>query len=431
MRTYAETLGIEPVPPDARHGRPRQLFSLWFSANLGMPAWLVGVLGPILGLSWGATVIAILVGNSLASLLLGLTAAAGSGQGLAQLPLARAIFGRRGNYVPALLNTLSSLGWYTVNTAVGGAALAQVLGWSLAPAMATIATGQILIGYLGYDTIHRVEKGMAWIQAILFVAMMVAAMHLVGHVPTVAHFKMGIFLLEIAAVASYSFSWAPYASDYARYLPVDTRASAVFWHTYAGSWLSSVWVETLGALVGAMGWGNGTPVQMVSHLMGRWKLGADWAIVFGTITANALNGYTATLSMLTLDVKVARTYGAVGLGLLGAVLAYWASSHLMTSYENFLLLISYWVAPWIGIVLVGRWGLGQLTRDRALSAPAVYWKALTVFVVSIALVVPFMSTTLWTGPVAKSLHGGDIGYYVGITSGAILYWGWSRIRQSR
>lgn len=419
--SFAERLGIEPVPDALRHGSPRQLFFLWFAANLGMPAWLVGVLGPVLGLGWTATLVAIGLGNTIASLLLGLTAAAGAGQGLAQLPLGRSLFGRRGNYLPAFLNFLSSLGWYTANTAVGGAVLSHLLGWNLALSMFLIALVQVVISYLGYDAIHRVEKWMAYIQAVLFLAMSVAAWGKFGGVHPGPATHAGSFLIEVAAVASYSFSWSPYASDYARYLPLETSRRAVFWNTFWGSWLSTVWVECIGSVVGALGWGNGQLSGMLSRLMGGWTFWADLAVVFGTITANVLNGYTATLSLLTLDFHLARRWGAVLLGFLGALLAWWASAHLMEAYKNFLLLLSYWVAPWVGVVLVGYWR-GLLTRDRALTPPATHPAALGAFVIGILAVIPFMSTALWTGPVAHRLNGGDLGYYVGIILSALLFW---------
>lgn len=137
-----EPLGIEWVPSAKRHGKPSQLFSLWFSANLGMPAWLVGVLGPVLGLDLGQTLFAIILGNIIASLLVGLTAKAGTGQGLAQLPLSRSIFGRRGNYLPSFLNTLSAIGWYTINTAVGGEAMAKLIHIPLALGLFSLPRGK-------------------------------------------------------------------------------------------------------------------------------------------------------------------------------------------------------------------------------------------------------------------------------------------------
>ncbi len=423
-----ESQGIEWIPGKDRHGRPSQLFFLWFSANLGMPAFLVGVLGPAMGMSLWQTVVAVIAGNLVASTLLALVAQAGTGQGLAQLPLVRSVFGRRGNYLPSLLNTLSAIGWYTINTAVGGEAVSRLFQWPLGWSLALLAGIQIGLGYLGYDVILRFERVMAYIQGLLFVLMTVKVFEFAGRIPLGRPAGYGVFLLEIAAVVSYSFSWAPYASDYGRYLPESTAPSRVFWATFGGSLLATLWVELLGAAVGALGWGALSPVGMVQRLMGSLTLWALLAIMFGTMTANAVNVYTATLSFLTLDVRIRRAHAAVALGIVGWLAAWGANAHLLSDYENFLLLLSYWVAPWIAVVLAAA-SRGFVNTNRALSAPNWWMPAFWAFAVGLVAVIPFMSTTLFEGPVARMLDNGDTGYYAGFLV-ALAAYGWlSRPRQ--
>jgi NCS1 family nucleobase:cation symporter-1 len=420
----AELLGIEPVPDAARHGSPRQLFHLWWAANLGIPPFLVGVLGPLLGLSLLETLAAVLLGNVVASLMLAATAVTGTGQGLAQLPLSRAVFGRRGNYLPAALNFLSSLGWYTVNTFVGGGALAVLLRVPLTAGIGVVAVAQAVLAYLGYDVIHGFERVMAYVQAALFLALSIAAMTHLGQVPHVGGTGYGPFLLELAAVASYSFSWAPYASDYARYLPPDTDPRAVFASVFWGSFLSCLWVEAIGGLAGALGLGALSPVGIVRRLMGpHLAVWAELAIVFGTLTANALNSYTCTLSLLTLDLRALRPYAAAGLAVLGGIIAVLSSSHFMGDYQNFLLLLSYWIAPWIAVTLVAHFVFRRITTEAATRAPRVVWTALASFLAGIAVTIPFMNTTLFEGPLARRLDNGDISYYLGfLVAGALFWW---------
>jgi NCS1 family nucleobase:cation symporter-1 len=122
-----------------------------------MPPFLVGVLGPILGLSLFQTLATVVLGNVIASLMLAATTTTGTGQGLAQLPLSRALFGRHGNYVPAGLNFLSTLGWYVVNTFIGGGALSVLLHFSLPVGIGIVAVAQAVLAYLGHDVIHRLS----------------------------------------------------------------------------------------------------------------------------------------------------------------------------------------------------------------------------------------------------------------------------------
>src|SRR5258708_2382952 len=69
-----EPHGIEQVSASERHGRPRALFTLWLSANMGLPVWLVGALAIVFGLGFADGVIAILIGNIIGCSLLALTA---------------------------------------------------------------------------------------------------------------------------------------------------------------------------------------------------------------------------------------------------------------------------------------------------------------------------------------------------------------------
>ncbi len=72
-----------------RHGRPRTLFTLWLSANMGLPVWLVGALAIVLGLGFVDGVLAILVGNLIGCGLLALTASMGPEIGMPQLAFTR------------------------------------------------------------------------------------------------------------------------------------------------------------------------------------------------------------------------------------------------------------------------------------------------------------------------------------------------------
>jgi purine-cytosine permease-like protein len=50
------------------------------------------------------------------------------------------------------------------------------------------------------------------------------------------------------------------------------------------------------------------------------------------------------------------------------------------------------------------------------------WRGLVAYWAGFAVMIPFMSTTLYTGVVAHSLGGGDISPFIGFPVAAILYW---------
>ena len=88
-----EPQAIERVRDTERHGTVRSLFTLWLSANMGLPVWLVGVSRLTLGLGVPDGVVAILVGNLIGCGLLALTASMGPEIGVPQLPFTRHSFG--------------------------------------------------------------------------------------------------------------------------------------------------------------------------------------------------------------------------------------------------------------------------------------------------------------------------------------------------
>jgi NCS1 family nucleobase:cation symporter-1 len=425
-----EPHGIEQIIPSERHGRTRTLFSLWLSANMGLPVWLVGALAIVFGLGFWDGVAAILVGNLIGCALLALTASMGPEIGMPQLPFTRHSFGVRGAYLPALLNWVSASGWYAVNSIVGALAIARLTTLPFWAALLVLTAAQMVLGIYGYNLIHRFEAVSAVILALIFVIMSIiglpqAHFGLMSHLPLADH--IGLFVLMTTAVASYVFSWSPYASDYARYLPANTPKLSVFAAVFAGSFLGCVWLQLLGAAVATLGL-TVAPIDLVVKVMGPFWIPALLAVILGTIAANALNIYTGALALLTLDVPIKRWLSIIAVGVLGGLLAFYGATGLSAKYENFLLLISYWIGPWLAIVVVdfflhpgqdGRPGQGLWTRPRA----AIAWPGVAAFLVGVAVSVPFMNSSLFVGPMARLLHGADIAYYVGMIVAGLLYYG--------
>jgi len=88
---------IYQIPLDQRHGRPRQLFTLWCGANLNVLTVVTGALGTTLfGLSFVWGVVAILTGNLVGSLFMALHAAQGPRLGVPQMVQSRGQFGAKG-----------------------------------------------------------------------------------------------------------------------------------------------------------------------------------------------------------------------------------------------------------------------------------------------------------------------------------------------
>ena len=119
---------------------------------------------------------------------------------------------------------------------------------------------------------------------------------------------------------------------------------------------------------------------------------------------------------------MALVFGAIGL-----VLAWHGLKDAGDNYEAFLLVIAYWIAPWLGAVLTDRWlrrnELDAVDADLVdtgyvnLAGPI---SMLLGMAISIWL---FCDQEKYVGPVAKA-HGGAIGdltLFVGFAVSAVTY----------
>jgi NCS1 family nucleobase:cation symporter-1 len=147
-------------------------------------------------------------------------------------------------------------------------------------------------------------------------------------------------------------------------------------------------------------------------------------IALAAVSSNAMNDYSGSLALQTVGVRLRRPVSAVVVTVLAFALILWMhSGDLAAKFQNVLLFVSYWIPPFLGVV-VPDW----LARTRGgrrvdvLAAVSVRpWAALVAFVVGFGAAVPFMNTSLYTGPVAAALHGADLAYYVGLVVSLAAY----------
>ncbi len=423
-----ETHGITPIPHANRFGRPWRLAGVWFAPNLTMTAVFTGTLGATLGLGFTTGFVIALIGTVLGSLPVAWLSTWGPRTGTGQLPLARLPFGR-GVVLPGLVQWLGSIAWDALVGLFGGEALAQLTGLPFWAAVLVVLVLQCTLGVFGYAVIHRVQAVMSVVLVVAFVALAVKVV--LDHPITFADSATGgdfagAVVLFSTITLSLAISWAPYASDFSRYLPATTRSSGVFWYTLLGLTASYAIGEGIGLALGTA-LGDQTAAG-VSTLLGGGVLGAVALLVIAlaAVSSNAMNDYSGSLALQTVGVRVRRPVSAVVVTVLAFALILWMhSGDLAAKFQNVLLVVSYWIPPFLGVV-VPDW-LRRTRRGREvdvlaeLRRPVRSWAALVAFVVGFAAAVPFMNTTVCTGPVAAALHGADLAYYAGFVVSLVAY----------
>ncbi|MGW2856060.1 cytosine permease, partial [Streptomyces sp. NPDC001215] len=236
--------------------------------------------------------------------------------------------------------------------------------------------------------------------------------------------RAGAFVLTSTIALSLALSWAPYASDFSRYLPRATSRSRMFWCTLLGLVVSYVAVQALG-LWGASALTDQTATG-VDTLLGGGTAGAFGllAVALAALCSNAMNDYSGSLALQTVGVRIPRPAAAALAVLLGFPLVLWMHAADTTArFQNVLLFVSYWIPGFVAIVVVDwlarRGSRIDLAAEAARPRPA--WPPVLAFAVAFAAAVPFMDTGLYVGPVAHTLHGADISYYVAFVVALAVY----------
>jgi NCS1 nucleoside transporter family len=424
--------GVERIPDSERHGTPLQLLWTWTSPNLEFATIAVGIIGPLFfGLSFWQTFAAIVLGTVLGSATHGVLTSWGPLSGLSQMVLSRTGFGFLGNALPAGLNAvIAGVGWFAVNSISGALALhALVSGLPNWVCLVIIVAAQITVASYGHNLVHAFERYALPLLAVVF-AVGAVIVFSKAHAGLPGHPIPGAFLIQAAAAFGYACGWNPYASDYSRYLPSDTNRRLAGLYAATGIFVSCVVLETAGAaMVSAAGKSAAVDPGVYTGLMPTWIGDLTLlCIALGAVAANALNIYSGAMSFLALGIKLpprrARAISAIVFGVCGFVLAAFGLKNAGENYQNFLLVIAYWIGPWLGVVLVDRY-LRRGTDVTAVATDTRYtnWAGpiamLVGMVISIWL---FSNQTKYVG-VIPDAHGavGDITFLVGFAVAAALY----------
>ncbi|MEU9173674.1 cytosine permease [Streptomyces sp. NPDC048420] len=430
-----ESAGSEPIPESERHGGPLQLLWTWASPNIEFATVFIGVIAVLFfGLSFWQATAAIVLGTALGALTQGVLSLDGPRFGVPQMVIGRLSFGHRGNILPAAANGLvAGVGWFAVNSVSAAFALNTLTGLRPLPSLLLVVAAEILIGFIGHNFVHVFEKYAFPALAVIFLLAGVWTFKDADLGASGAGGGIGGFLLAFSAAWGYAAGWNPYASDYSRYLPRTANKARTVLYPALGLFLSVSVVAVIGAASATIvSPKDATPTAaFTGHLPGWLGDLVLIAIILGAVSANALNVYSGAISIasfgLDLPAWLSRSVLVVVSGVAGTAAAWASLSDAGAAYEAFLLVIAYWVAPWLGVVLVERL-LRSRTPDDVLAARLTdrtftNWPGLAALLIGVAVSVPLFSNQEdYVGYVPEHWPSfGDITPVVGFVVSAVLY----------
>src|SRR5437764_3201286 len=432
--------GVELISEHERHGRPLDLFWTWMSPNLEFATVFVGVI-PVafFGGGFWPTALAIVLGSGLGSLTHAVLSSWGPRFGIPQMVQARGAFGFLGNALPAGLNTFTAgVGWFIVNSVSGAFALQSLFGWRFWIGYTLVVVAQVAIAFLGHNLVHAFERAVFPFLAVVFA---LAA----GVILWKTHYGAGFdahlspgggssaaFILALFISYGYAVGWNPYASDYTRCPPptLDRRRFGLW--AGLGVFVSCSVLEIVGAGVGTLHGTSSNPTTNFTSPLGH-ALGDAVLIglTIGAAAANVLHIYSSARPFLTLGFDlplrlrralVATLSGALGLGL---GLAFKASVGPGSHYENFLLAITYWITPWLAVVLVDYWlRRGDYDEREFFDRHRARWKAPLAMLTGMAASIPFWDQG---HPIPRGYvpthypQVGDLSFFVGFAVAGLVY----------
>jgi len=446
---------LQPIPESARTRSVSGQFWIWAGANLAPINWVLGALGVQLGLGFADTVTVLVVGNLIGMALFGIFVLLGQRTGATGMVLARAAFGRRGNYLPSAIQAVLVIGWCAVNTWIILDLVMALLGKlgavdpeaaNVGPRIlvaALIMAAQVTIAWFGYKAIAAFERWTVPPTIVVLIAMSAVAWFGMnidwGYAgPPGAVLEGGARIAAMTTVMTvigigWGITWFTYAADYSRFVSRSVPRRKVYLASVFGQFLPVVWLGVLGASLATKS-GTADPGHLIVDNFGVLAIPVLFLVLHGPIATNILNIYTFSVAAQALDIKINRRTLNVFVGILslGGVVVFIIQADFASALSTWLGALVAWVAAWGGIILVHYFWIDKrhpVAVDRLFDPigtsrlPGVNWAGVTALLAGIVSTWLFMYGVLpiMQGPIAAAMGGIDLSWLAGGIVAAAVY----------
>jgi NCS1 family nucleobase:cation symporter-1 len=449
LLSQIEVHSIDWIPDPERHGKNWQQVMLWFLGNFQYFTIPIGFVGPGLGLSLGWSILAGFLGIAFGTLFMAFHATQGPVFGLPQMIQTRAQMGYRGVVVALFAVLFTYMAFNVADQVLMSEGLHGAFGWSAGLVAVGTAILAALLAIFGYDWVHRVFRFLLVISLPCYLIISVAV--LVGHAGGVAPkhpggFVFAAFMAQFTVAAAYNITYAPYVSDYSRYMPRNTRPLGIIAAVFCGASGSAIWLIALGAWLA-------TRLGATDGLVGLQTVGNNVAAPLGSVTAvlsatalmatMGMNAYGGMLSVLTgIDsfrkINTSRLWRActiVALALIWYLIGISISNSTtaVSAVFDSLILMLYLLVPWTALNLVDYFFVrhGHYAITDIFRLDGVYhrwgWRGLTAYFAGFVAEIPFMvlpkvGNFEYTGYFpGHLLNGVDYSWVVGLIVSGLLY----------
>jgi NCS1 nucleoside transporter family len=366
--------------------------------------------------------------------------------GMRQLVQARFAFGKYFVSILVLLNLATLTGFCVVDSIIGGQALSAVKNGetiSTTVGIVIIALLALIIAFFGFRVLHVYERW-AWIPALIALIIATGCGGKGLGQQTVVPAATAPQILSFGGlVAGFMLPWAALASDFSTYMHPKAPSMRIAAYTYVGLALPTILLMTLGAAMGGAApnipdWQAGYDMNAASGVLAAMLHPAGGFGQFITVILgfSMLGNLSATMYSITLNLQmlvpwlfcVPRVLFSILITAIVIGVAVEAAASFFVNLENFLGVIGYWSAAFIGIILVEhllfrRGSFVPYTKDDEawddMRKLPLGFAAIGAAIICLGLLVPGMAQIWFTGPIGEKT--GDIGFEVAFVLSALAY----------
>ncbi|MDN0074580.1 cytosine permease [Crenobacter sp. SG2303] len=447
---------IDFIPEHERTDKLSTQGPFWFVGNFTFFTMTIGFVGPSVGLSSLWTTIAGTLGIMFGTLFMAFHGSQGPHLGLPQMIQSRAQFGYRGVVLVLLATLFVFAGFNIVNLVLMMQGLKTLFSWGPMQVGLAVTVPATILAILGHDWMHKSFKWSLFLSLPLYgIVTLAVLMGWIHDAPAVAGtapaaplgFNWIGFIAQFAAGASYNIAYAPYVSDYSRYLPKNTSSGKLIAAVFLGASLSGAWMIAVG------GW-LGEHLHATDVLVALNSVGASVAPQLGTVVVAitilaflpviAMNIYSAKLTAITgvdsflkitptAKVRVWAILFVVFLQL-GVAMGIYASGSGLSVLNIYLVVMLYFLVPWTAVNLTdyffvrkGRYAIPHffLPHNNIYG----HWgsRGLIAYLIGFVAMIPFFSIfngteEVYVGPLAKMIGSVDMAWLVGLIVSGVAYY---------
>ncbi|CCU99501.1 unnamed protein product [Malassezia sympodialis ATCC 42132] len=447
---WIEWANIDPISKDEqRVSHPYSIGLIWFSVNMNVLSFSTGMLAPEFGFGFkyaSYTVLGFLIAWGLFPSFFALF---GKNLGLRQMVHARYSFGYFGASLVSILNAITGIGYMILNAILAGETLQAVSpngSMSATVGIVIVTLLGLIVSFCGIRVLNLIDMWF-WIPVLISFAIMAReaksgpqGLHLdPNEQPPSAKSVLSMGCLMAGFYATYS----AFSSDVSLYMNRDKSSVWLFVVVMLGLIFSAPLAMMLGAAfatsaVDIPAWNtaieqNPSPGPLINLILSS-HLGNFGKFLTVLIALSAVSNIMTTFYSMGLSVQTAipiltvlpRFVIPILATAIVLPLAIVGQDHFYNALTNFVSIIAYWAALYIGVTLAD---FIVIRRCRFSSYDLSIWNdwrslppgfaGILSAVLALGLVIPFMDQTWYTGPLGAKV--GDLGFEIGLGLSFLLY----------